>query len=88
MNNVLYCKTMENLRKRVGVKLVNNKKTLFEMDIKTKLHTTKKFDRDMVAIHKIKTTLTPNKPAYLRMCSLKLSKVSIYELHHDYIKNK
>ena len=79
MNDVLYCKTMEILRKRVGVKLVNNKKTLFEMDIKTKLHTTKKFDRDMVAIHK---------PAYLRMCSLKLSKVSIYEFHYDYIKNK
>ena len=58
------------------------------MDIKTKLRTTKKFDRDLVAIHKIKTTLTPNKPAYLRMCSLKLSKVSIYEFHHDYIKNK
>ena len=58
------------------------------MDIKTKLRTTKKFDRDLVAIHKIKTTLTPNKPAYLRMCLLKLSKLSIYEFHHDYIKNK
>ena len=79
---------MENLRKRVGVKLANNKKNIVWNGHQNQVTYHKKFDRDLVAIHKIKTTLTPNKPAYLRMCLLKLSKVSIYEFHHDYIKNK
>ena len=42
----------------------------------------------MVAIHKIKTTLTSGKAAYIGMCMLELSKVLIHELHHDCIKNK
>ena len=39
---------------------------------------------NIVAISKSKVTLTLNKPAYI----LKLSKVLMYELHYDYIKNK
>ena len=42
----------------------------------------------MLAIHKIKTTLIFNKPAYVGMCILELSKVPMYEFHYDYIKNK
>ena len=46
------------------------------------------FDNDLVAICKNKVTLTLNKPAYIAMCILILSKVLMYELHYDYIKNK
>ena len=42
----------------------------------------------MVAIRKNKVTLTLNKPAYVWMCILDLSKVLMYEFHYDYIKNK
>ena len=42
----------------------------------------------MVAIRKNKVTLTLNKPAYVWMCILDLSKVLTYEFHYDYIKNK
>ena len=46
------------------------------------------FDNDLVAIRKIKVTLTLNEPAYIGMCILELSKVLMYEFHYDYIKNK
>ena len=45
-------------------------------------------DNDLVAIRKNKVTSTLNKPAYIGLCILELSKVLIYELHYDYIKNK
>ena len=46
------------------------------------------FDNDLVAIHKNKVTLMLNKPTYIGMCILELSKVLMYEFHYDYIKNK
>ena len=48
----------------------------------------KTIDNDLVAIRKNKVTLTRNKPAYIGMCVLKLSKVLMYEFHYYYIKNK
>ena len=56
------------------------------MDIETKLYKT--FDNDLVAIRKKKVTLTLNKPAYIVMSILELSKVLMYKFHYDYIKNK
>ena len=58
------------------------------MDIQTKLHATQIFENYLVAIHKNKVTLTLNKPAYIGICILEISKVLMYEFHYDYIKNK
>ena len=46
------------------------------------------FDNDLIAIRKNKVTLMLNKPAYIGLCILELSKVLMYEFHYDYIKNK
>ena len=46
------------------------------------------FDNDLVVIVKNKITLTLNKPAYIGMCILELSKVLMYKFHYDYMKNK
>ena len=46
------------------------------------------FDKDLVVIRKNKVTLLLNKPAYIGMCILELSKVLMYEFHYDYINNK
>ena len=48
----------------------------------------KKIDNNLVTIRKSKLALKLNKPAYIEMCILDLSKVLIYEFHFDYIKNK
>ena len=58
------------------------------MKIKTKLYVKKIFDNDLAAIRKSKFTVTLNKPAYVGMCILDLSKVLIYEFHCDCIRNK
>ena len=46
------------------------------------------FDNNLVMIRKSKLALKLNKPGYIVMCILELSKVLIYEFHYDFIKNK
>ena len=88
MNNAVYGKTMENLRNSINIKLVRNNKDDLKWKFKPSYMSHKIFDNDLVAIRKNKVTLTLNKPAYIGMCILELSKVLMYEFHYDYIKNK
>ena len=46
------------------------------------------FDNNLVAIRKSRLVLKLNKPAYIGMCVLELSKMLMYEFDYDYIKNK
>ena len=46
------------------------------------------FNENLVAVHKIKETLTLNRPAYFGMCILDLSKTLMYDFHYKYIKTK
>ena len=66
-------KKMENLRNRTDVKTFKQRTGPSKMGIKTKLHVKKLFDNDLVAIHKSKVTF--NKPAYVGMSIVDLSKV-------------
>ena len=88
MNNAAYGKTMENLRNRIDIKLVSNEKDYLKWTSKRSYMSHKMFDNDLVATRKNKVTLTLNKPAYIGMCILELSKIFMYEFHYDYIKNK
>ena len=88
MNNAVYGKTMENLRNSINIKLVRINKDDLKWKFKPSYMSHKIFDNDLVAIRKNKVTLTLNKPAYIGMCILELSKVLMYEFHYDYIKNK
>ena len=88
MNNSVFGKTMENLRKRVDVRLVTNEKKLLKLASKPTYVSSKIFNENLVAVHKIKETLTLNKPAYVGMCILDLSKTLMYDFHYNYIKKK
>ena len=68
---------MENLRNRIDVKLVSNKKDYLKWASKPSYMSYKIFDNDLVTMRKKKVTLTLNKPAYIGMCILELSKVLI-----------
>ena len=86
MNNAIYRKTMENLRGRINVRLVNNGQHYLKWTSKPSYMSHKIFGNDLVVIRKSKVTLTLNKPAYITMCILDLSKVLMYEFHYDYIE--
>ena len=66
---------MKNVRNRINVKLVNNQKYHSILTSKPSYMSHKIFDNDLVAIRENKVTLTLNKPAYIGMCILELSKV-------------
>ena len=88
MNNSVFGKTMENIRKRVDVRLVTNKEKLLKLTAKPTYVSSKIFNENLVAVHKIKETLTMNRPAFVGACILDLSKTLIYDFHYNYIKQK
>ena len=88
MNNSVFGKTMENLRKRQDIKLVTDEENLLKWTSKPSFVSFKIFNEDLVAVHKMKPTLTLNKPAYVGMCILDLSKTLMYDFHYNYIKSK
>ena len=88
MNNSVFGKTMENIRKRVDVRLITDEKKLLKMASKPTYVSSKIFNENLVAVHKIKETLTLNRPAYVGMCILDLSKALMYDFHYNYIKDK
>ena len=85
MNNSVFGKTKENLRKRVNIILVTDDKKLLKLTSKPTYVGSKIFNENIVAVHKIKETLTLNKPAYVGMCILDLSKTLMYDFHDNYI---
>ena len=88
MNNSVFGKTMENLHKRVDVRLVTDEKKLDKLTSKPTYVSSKIFNENMMAIHKIKEALTLNRPAYVGMCILDLSKTLMYDFHYNYIKKR
>ena len=84
LNNSVFGKTMENIRKRVDVRLVTDKK-LSKLASKPTYVDHKIFHENLVAVHKIKETLTLDRPTYVGMCILDLSKTLMYDFHHNYI---
>ena len=88
MNNSVFGKTMENLRKRVDVRLVTDKEKLLKLSSKPSYVSSKIFNENLVAVHKIKETLLMNRPAFVGACILDLSKTFMYDFHYNYIKCK
>ena len=61
MNNSVFGRPMENLRKRVDVKLVTDEKKLMKLTSKPTFVTSKIFNEKLVGVHKIKETLNPER---------------------------
>ena len=72
--NSVYGKTMENLRKRINVRFVNNKKDFLKYTSKPTYVTHKPFNKNFASIHEIKPVLILNKPIYVGFTVLDLSK--------------
>ena len=88
MNNSVFGKTMENIRNRVNVKLVDTGEQFKKLSAKPNYNGRKIFNENLVSVHMKKTSLTMNKPVYLGMCILDLSKIIMFDFHYNYIKPK
>ena len=88
MNNSVYGKTMENIRKRVDVRLVNSEEKGKMLAKRPNFKHCTIFSENLCAIEMRKTEVYFNKPVYLGMCILDLSKVLMYDFHYNYIRSK
>ena len=87
MNNSVFGKTIENIRKRVDVRLLTSKEKQVKLASKPTYGRRKIVD-NLVAGDKINGTITLKTPAFVGMCILDLSKTPMYDCHYNYIKQK
>ena len=88
MHNAVFGKTMENVRKHRDIKFITTNKRGSQLASEPNHHTTKYFSENLLAIEMEKTKVKMNKPAYLGMSILDISKTLLYEFWYDYIKPK
>ena len=87
LNNSLFGKTIENVRKHRDIKLVTTDKRRNQLTLEPNYHTTKYFSENLMASER-KIKVKVNKPIYLAMSILYISKTLMYEFGYDYIKPK
>ena len=79
MNNSVFGKMMENVRKHRDIKLVTTEKRRIKIASEPNYHTTKQFSENLLAIEMKKARVKMSKPLYLGMSILNISKTLIYE---------
>ena len=87
MNNSVFGKTMENVRNHQDVKLVHNVKQFKKLTAKPNFKSFKIFTEDLTAVHMAKQDILLNKPTYVGMSILDISKTFMYEFHYNHIKS-
>ena len=86
MNNDVFGKTMENVRKHRDIKLVTNETKRNKLVSEPNYHTAKWFSENLLAIEMKKAVIKANKPIYLGLAILALSKIRMYEYWYDDMK--
>ena len=88
LNNAVYGKTMENLRKRIKIRVVKNSQDFIKYTSRPTCVNWKVFENNLAAIHEKKISLTLNKPIYVGFTVLELSKWEMYNFHYNFMKKK
>lgn len=88
MNNAVFGKTMENLRLRINVELINTEKRLKKVVASPAFQCFKIFANELVGVHSIKKHIILNRPIYAGFTILELSKTFMYDFHYNYVKRK
>ena len=88
MNNSVFGKTIENIRKRQNIILVDNRKKAAKLSSRPNFERATIFDRNLIAVHMKKTEVYFNKPVYVGQVILDLSKTLMFDFHYNYIRKK
>ena len=88
MNNAVFGKTMENIRKHRDIKLVTTDKRRNKLVSEPNYHMINYISEDLSIIEMNKTKVKMNKPIYLGLSILEISKLLMYEFWYDYMKSK
>ena len=85
MNNAVFGKTLENLRKRINLKLTSNEDIYTKHASRANFISGKMFNEKLFAINRLKEELVLNRPIYVGMAILDLSKQLMYDFHYNYM---
>ena len=85
MNNAVFGKTMENIRKHIKKEQIKKRNKLV---LEPNYHTINYISEDLSLIEMNKTKVKMDKPIYLGLSILDISKILIYEVWYDYMKLK
>ena len=88
MNNSVFGKTMENIRKHRDIKLVTTDKKKSKLVSEPNYYTINCISEDLPIIEMNKTKVKMNKPIYLGLSISEISKILMYEFWYDYMKPK
>ena len=88
MNNSVFGKTIENIRKRQNIFLIDNRKKAAKLSSRPNFDRATIFDKNLTAVHMKKTEVYFNKPVYVGQAILDLSKTLMFDFHYNYIKKK
>ena len=84
MNNFVFGKTMESVRNHRDIKLVTTEKKRSKLVSEPNYHTTKHSSENLLTIEMKMTKAVMNKPVFIGMCILNISKILMYEFWYDY----
>ena len=88
LNNAVFGKTMENMRKRMKIRIIKKPKDFLKYASRPTYINHNIFGKNLVKIHEKKELLTLNKPIYVGCTVLELSKLTMYEFYYDFLKQK
>ena len=88
MNNSVFGKTIENIRKRQNVLLVDDREKAAKLTTRPNFDRATIFDSNLIAVHMKRTEVYFNKPVYVGQAILDLSKILMFDFHYNYIQEK
>ena len=88
MNNNVFGKTIENVRKHRDIRLVTSEKRRVKIILESNYHASKHFSENLIAIEMKKANVKMNKSIYLGVPILDMSKTLMYKFWYDYLKAK
>ena len=88
MYNSVFGKTIENIRKRQNIFIIDDRKKAVKLTSRPNFDRATIFDKNLIAVHTKKTEVYFKKPVYVGQAILDLSKTLMFDFHYNYIQEK